>query len=70
MRVEAKDITSWALVYIDDHPDVIAQAPPEIEAWFARGVFGKKAQKEFIKHSEIEQSQGERSGKPTPSTAA
>jgi hypothetical protein len=30
-------------------------------AWFAGGVFGKRAQKEFIKYLGIEQSQGERS---------
>jgi hypothetical protein len=41
--------------------EVDAEARPQIEEWFARGVFGKRAQKAFIKHSEIEQSQGDRS---------
>jgi hypothetical protein len=59
--VDAKEISSWALVYLEDHPELIAEAKPVIEAWFARGVFGKRAQKAFIKHSGIEQSQGERS---------
>jgi hypothetical protein len=57
--VDAKEISSWALVYLEDHPELIAEAKPVIEAWFARGVFGKRAQKAFIKHSGIEQSQGE-----------
>jgi hypothetical protein len=39
--VDAKDITSWALVYLDDHPELIADARPVIESWFARGVFLK-----------------------------
>jgi len=56
-EVDAKDITSWALVYLDDHPEVVAEARPQIEEWFARGVFGKRAQKAFIKHLGIEQSQ-------------
>jgi hypothetical protein len=60
--VEAKEISSWALVYLDDHPELfIDQARPVIESWFARGVFGKRAQKEFIKHLQIEQSQADRS---------
>lgn len=59
--VAAKEISSWALVYLEDHPELIAEAKPVIEAWFARGVFGKRAQKAFIKHLGIEQSQGNRS---------
>ena|SRR5712692_7407411 len=60
--VDAKTITSWAVVYIDDHPELIADvARPQVEDWFARGVFGKRVQKEFIKYSGIEQSQVERS---------
>jgi hypothetical protein len=50
-EVEAKDITSWALVYLEDHPEVVTEVRPQVESWFARGVFGKRAQKEFIKHS-------------------
>jgi hypothetical protein len=45
--VDAKDISSWALVYLDDHPELIAQARPVIESWFARGVFGKRAQRQL-----------------------
>jgi hypothetical protein len=59
--VDAKDISSWALVYLEDHPELIAEAKPVVEGWFARGVFGKRAQKEFIKYSGIEQLQGDRS---------
>jgi hypothetical protein len=45
--VDTKDISSWALVYLDDHPELIDQARPVVEAWFARGVFGKRAQRAF-----------------------
>ena len=47
---DAKEITSWALVYLEDHPAVIAEARSCVSEWFARGVFGKRAQKAFIKH--------------------
>ena len=58
----AREITSWARVYLDDHaaelmPDAIAQA----KRMFLGGVMGKRAQKEFIEELKIEQSQGERS---------
>jgi hypothetical protein len=46
-EVDGKDITSWALVYIEDHPELIAEAKHCVEAWFARGVFGKRAQRAF-----------------------
>jgi hypothetical protein len=60
-EVEAKEITSRARDFLKTHPALIAEAKLQIEAWFARGVFGKRAQKEFIKYSGIEQSQGDRS---------
>ena len=59
--VEAKEISARARDYLIAHPEVVAEVRPIIEEWFARGVFGKRAQKEFIKYSEIEQSQGDRS---------
>jgi hypothetical protein len=59
--VDAKDISSWARVYIEDHPELVAEAKACCREWFARGVFGKRTQKAFIKHSGIEQSQGDRS---------
>jgi len=59
--VEAKEISARARDYLIAHPEVVAEARPIIEEWFARGVFGKRAQKEFIKYSGIEQSQGDRS---------
>jgi putative methionine-R-sulfoxide reductase with GAF domain len=49
-EVDAKTISSWAVLYLEDHPKLIAEAKTCVEAWFARGVFGKKAQKAFIKH--------------------
>jgi hypothetical protein len=49
--VEAREITSRAKDYIEAHPELIDDAACTIREWFARGVFGKRAQKEFIKHS-------------------
>jgi hypothetical protein len=57
----AREISSWAQVYLEDHPQLLDEARPVVEAWIAQGVFGKRAQKEFIKQSKIEQSQGEES---------
>jgi hypothetical protein len=57
--VEAREITARAKGYLIAHPELVVEARPVVESWFARGVFGKRAQKEFIKHSGIEQSQGE-----------
>jgi hypothetical protein len=59
--VEAKEITERARDYLIAHPELVAEARPVVESWFARGVFGKRAQKAFIKQSKIEHSQGERS---------
>jgi hypothetical protein len=59
--VEAKEISARARDYLIAHPEVVAEVRPIIEEWFARGVFGKRAQKEFIKYSGIEQSQDDRS---------
>jgi hypothetical protein len=45
----AKEISSWGRVFLDDHPELVADARPVIERWTAEGVFGKRAQKAFIK---------------------
>ena len=49
--VEAREITARAKDYLIAHPELVADARPVVESWFARGVFGKRAQKEFIEHS-------------------
>jgi hypothetical protein len=49
--VEAKEITERAKDYLIAHPELVVETRPVIESWFARGVFGKRAQKEFIKQS-------------------
>jgi hypothetical protein len=59
--VEAREITARAKNYLIAHPELVIEARPVVESWFARGVFGKRAQKEFIKQLHIEQSQGDRS---------
>jgi hypothetical protein len=43
--VEAKEITALAREYLDAHPELVADARPVVESWFARGVFGKRAQR-------------------------
>ena len=58
----ARDISVLANQYLGEHRDELM--PPAVEQaqrWMLQGVFGKRAQKEFIKHLGIEQSQGERS---------
>jgi hypothetical protein len=51
--VEAKEITARAKDYLIAHPELIADARPVVESWFARGVFGKRAQKAFINTHEL-----------------
>jgi hypothetical protein len=45
--VEAKEITARAREYLEAHPELVADARPVVESWFARGVFGKRAQRAF-----------------------
>jgi hypothetical protein len=45
--VEAKEITARAREYLDAHPELVADARPVVESWFARGVFGKRAQRQL-----------------------
>jgi hypothetical protein len=47
--VEAREITARAKDYLIAHPELVVEARPVVESWLARGVFGKRAQKEFIK---------------------
>ena len=39
----AREITSWAQVYLDDHPELIPPAIEQARAMILRGVFGKRA---------------------------
>jgi hypothetical protein len=57
--VDAREISKRARQYLEAHPSLVDQARSEIAEWFARGVFGKRAQKAFIKHLKIEQTQSE-----------
>ena len=41
----AREISSWAQLYLEDHPNSIAEAKPVVEAWIAQGAFGKRAQR-------------------------
>jgi hypothetical protein len=41
----ARDITSWACVFLDDHPELIPQAIEQARAMIASGALGKRAQR-------------------------
>ena len=45
--VEAREITARAKDYLIAHPELVVEARPVVESWFAREVFGKRAQKAF-----------------------
>jgi hypothetical protein len=41
--VEAKEITSWAQVYLDDHAEqLIAEAKSIVDLWASQGRFGPR----------------------------
>jgi hypothetical protein len=61
-HLSARDISVWAQLFLEDHrAELIPAALAQARAMILSGAMGKRAQKEFIKHSGIEQSQGERS---------
>jgi hypothetical protein len=61
-HMAASEITSWARLYLEDHcAELMSDAVATIERWTREGVFGRRAQKAFIKHLQIEQSQSEES---------
>jgi hypothetical protein len=41
-EVAAKDISSWAQVYLEDHPELIAEAKLVVDGWHAQGRFGPR----------------------------
>jgi hypothetical protein len=57
----AKEISSWARLYVEDHPQLLSEARPVIERWIAEGVFGKRAAKAFKEGLLNGQFEGERS---------
>jgi hypothetical protein len=60
--LSARDITSWAQLFLEDHASELIPASIErARAMILSGALGKRAQKAFIKELQIEQSQGERS---------
>jgi hypothetical protein len=59
--VEAREITARAKDYLIAHPELVVEARPVVESWFARGIFGKRAQKEFIKQLNYRQIESEES---------
>ena len=51
--VEAKEITERARDYLIAHPELVVEARSVVESWFARGVFGKRAQRAFVQHLQV-----------------
>ena len=45
--VEAREISERARDYLIAHPELVAEARLAVSEWFARGVFGKRAQRAF-----------------------
>ena len=39
---------SWAVLFLEDHPSLIAQARQEVEAWARAGFFGKRVQRQLL----------------------
>ena len=39
---------SWAVLFLEDHPSLIAQARQEIEAWARAGFFGRRVQRQLL----------------------
>jgi hypothetical protein len=61
-HLSAREITSWAHLFLEDHAnELVPEALANAREMIVSGALGKRAQKEFIKHLGIEQSQGERS---------
>jgi hypothetical protein len=45
--VDAREVSERARDYLIAHPEVVAEAKACCREWFARGVFGKRAQRAF-----------------------
>ena len=44
----AREITSWATVYLDDHSELIPEALASARAMIASGALGKRAQRALL----------------------
>ena len=44
-------ISAQAQVYLQEHPELIAQAKPKVERMILAGVFGKRAQRAYLINS-------------------
>jgi|HubBroStandDraft_5_1064220.scaffolds.fasta_scaffold347245_2 hypothetical protein len=51
-QVKRSEIAALGREYLAQHPELIAQAKPVIEAWRAEGVFGKRAQLALERNSQ------------------
>ena len=47
-QYDAREITSWANVYLDEHPELIAEAIANARAMILRGDLGKRAQRALL----------------------
>jgi hypothetical protein len=39
---EPREIASWARVYLDEHPEVVAEATETVDLWEAQGRWGPR----------------------------
>ena len=44
----AREITGWAIVYLDEHPELIPEAIANARAMILRGDLGKRAQRALL----------------------
>jgi hypothetical protein len=44
----AREITGWANVYLDEHPELIPEAIANARAMILKGAFGKRAQRALL----------------------
>jgi hypothetical protein len=41
-EIAAKDISSWAQVYLEDHAEIVAKAKSIVDLWASQGRFGNR----------------------------
>jgi hypothetical protein len=47
-QYSAREITSWANVYLDEHPELFPEALAQARAMILRGDLGKRAQRALL----------------------
>jgi hypothetical protein len=52
----ARDISGWAIVYLDEHPELIPEAIANARAMILKGALGKRAARALAQSRECSQS--------------